>query len=651
MKKIYITLSALFFVGSQVYSQNLRTQLDAQPTIEDNPSIRSTTKISKKATANVFWYEDFANGVGGNSVDGLGNPIGGSWTRGFTGATDYSTIWKFDTQGPQGQYEQPLPLLSESGGNGWMIFDSNYQTDLENNGGFIEMDGFLETPDIDISGMGTIALGVEIQHSYRTCCAGATKPVNLFAGYFNGTEWVWVRKNTGNTAHNTRPALRTSTGYEVETKLINIADVAQEAANAGTDLIRIRFHWNADLNGSSSYYYWMIDDVRIIEIKDFDSKLVIMHTGDIVNDFEYYAIPEDQVVNYPTVVGGTIENMGRFGLTGVNLDVTITEDATSSVVHSSNSPTINIAAGGSSTIWYNTNFIPSNKGIYTVEISSDHNEVDEQPGDNSDSKKFEITEYEFSHYNPHSSTLGVVGVNAAANQGRQSSLYLINEDATIFGMYVFFRDGTTLLNTRGQIGSISIRDAADGVSIIRDQEFVLCDPCVNDNVMSIRFDNPLNVFAGDAFYASVDAFGGGDEMVIAADYNGDLDRSTLIERNGSLFIASYDNYVNLSFDPNIITSTFSSTKEITNNGLSLMQNIPNPATFSTEIRYSLGNTANVKLEVVDVTGKVIATHALGMRAAGDHSFELNTSDFADGIYYYTLTAGADRLSNKMVVRK
>jgi hypothetical protein len=649
MKKNYVILSALFFVGSQAYSQNLRTQLDAQPTIEDNSSIRSTTKISKKSTANVFWYEDFANGVGGNSVDGLGNTIGGTWTRGFTGATNYSEVWKFDTEGPKGRYEQTLPLLSESSSNGWMIFDSNYQTDQDNFDGFITIDGYLESPDIDVSGTGTTALGLEIQHSYRTCCAGATKPVDLFVGYFDGTDWVWTEKNTGNTSHNTRPALRTSNGYEVEKKVINIADVAIDAANAGTNLIRVRFHWNSDLNASSSYYYWMIDDVRIIGIQDYDSKLVRMYTGDIINDFEYYAIPEEQIVNYPAIVGGEIQNMGALSLTGINLDITITEDATTSQVYSGNSTSVDLSPGQETTIWYNTGFIPSNLGIYNVEITSEHNEVDEQSSDNTAVKKFEVTQYEYGHYNPHSPSVGVTVVNADANPGRQSSLYIINEDAIIYGMYVYFLDGTTTTNSIGQIGKISIRDEADGVTIIREQEFVLCSDC-NNNIMSVRFDNPLSVFSGDTYYASVDAFGGGDNMIIAANFNGDLDNSTLIDRNGSLFIASYDPYTNLSFDPTIQTSL--SVNEIkNNNGLSLMQNIPNPATFSTEIRYSLGNTANVTLEVVDVTGKVIATHALGMRAAGDHSFELNTSDFADGIYYYTLTAGADRLSNKMVVRK
>jgi hypothetical protein len=649
MKKIYILASAAMFV-SAVSAQKI--SVDQKPTTASETSAKSTEKINKKAPGDVFWYENFANGVGGNSVDGSGNPIGGAWTRGFTGATDYSTVWNFN-QNPRGQYESNLPFLSESGANGWMIFDANYQTDQDNPGGFITIDGFLESPVIDITTFGTSSLELELQQTYRTCCSGAAYPVGIFVGYFdNGTaQWVWTKKNSGNASHNTYPASRTGSGYTAEVRKINIACEASLAA-ANTNEIKVRFHWNSELNGSNSYYMWMIDDVRIKEAGGFDANLYKMYSGDIINDFEYYAIPDAQIINYPLVVDGRISNQGGGDLTGVQLDVTVTNDATSSTVHSSSSPQQNITVcNGEGTIVYNTGFIPTDDAVYTVQLTASSNEVDEVPGNNTRSKKFAKTAFEFGHYNPNSPDVGIDVVNDGSNPGRVMSAYAIYEDATIYGFYIYLQNGTTAAstNTVGQIAQISIRDAADAVTVVRSQEITICSNCLN-KVFPIRFDNPLQVFAGDFIYASLDAFGGGDILVVAADYDGDDDNSTLLDINGTLYGASQDPYVNLSFDSNI--KTLLGTNEIkNNNGLSLMQNIPNPATFSTEIRYSLGNTANVKLEVVDVTGKVIATHALGMRAAGDHSFELNTSDFADGIYYYTLTAGADRLSNKMVIRK
>ena len=654
MKKIYILASAAMFV-SAVSAQKI--SVDHKPTSVLETSAKGTEKINKKAPGDVFWYEDFANGIAGNSVDGFDSPIGGAWTRGFTGATDYSTVWRFDTQGPQGSLLVERPFLSESSSNGWMTFDSNKQTDDDPNTnaqGYLTMDGYLESPAIDISGTGTTSLELELNQNFITCCSGAAYPVGIFVGYFDSGsgDYVWTKKNSGNTSHNSWApgANLTATGYTAEVRRINIACEASLAA-ANTNEIKVRFHWNQEINASNNYYAWMVDDIKIKEAGGFDANLFNMYSGDIFNDYEYYAIPDIQITNYPLIVEGQISNQGGGDLTGVALEVTVTNESTSSQVHNSTSPPQNITVcDGEASIVYNTTFIPTDNAVYNVELNVTLNETDEVPGNNTRSRKFEKTAFEFGHYNPDSPNTGVDQVNDGSNAGRQMSAYAIYEDATIYGMYVYFQNGTgTNVNTVDQIAKISIRDFADGVTVIRDQEFVLCANCIN-TVMPIRFNNPLNVFAGEFYYASVDAFGGGDIMVIAADYDGDDDNSSLLDINGTIFGASHDPYVNLSFDPSI--ETLLSLNEIkNNNGLSLMQNIPNPATFSTEIRYSLGNTANVTLEVVDVTGKVIATHTLGMRAAGDHSFELNTSDFADGIYYYTLTAGADRLSNKMVVRK
>jgi hypothetical protein len=650
MKKIYILASALVLTGTLTAQKINADKLPVSDNTKAEIKSTSKTRVTKKAPGDVFWYEDFTNGVGGNSVDGSGNSIGGAWTRGSDGATDFSLTWAYSTTGVS-RTGWNYPINSETRSNGFMIFDAWKETDAAGGSANIIIDGWLESPVIDISGYGTSALGLEIQQNYMTCCSGSVYPINIFVGYEDALgDIIWTEKNSGNALKGHNQYEFDGSGFVPEVRLMNIADVAQEAVNAGTNIIKLRFHFNRAINPSNDFYWWMIDDVRVKEIFANDSKLAVMYTGDIVNDFEYYAIPEGQITNYPAIVGGLVQNMGALQLTNVNLDVTITNDATSSQVHQSSSPGINLNAGAEQTIWYNTNFIPTDLGVYTVEISSAHNEVDQQPADNTLSKKFALTEFEYGHYNPNSSTLTWDLVNSGANPGRAMQSYIINEDATIYGMYIYLQNGTGAnVNTVDQIAQISIRDEADAVSIIRSQEFTVCSNCIN-KVFPIRFDNPLNVFAGDFFYASLDAFGGGDVMVVALDENGDSDFSSLVDVNGTIYLGAGDYFVNLSFDPNI--ETLLSLNDIkNNNGLSLMQNIPNPATFSTEIRYALGNTANVTLEVVDVTGKVIAKHALGMRAAGDHSYELNTSDFADGIYYYTLTAGSDRLSNKMVVRK
>ena len=40
----------------------------------------------------------------------------------------------------------------------------------------------------------------------------------------------------------------------------------------------------------------------------------------------------------------------------------------------------------------------------------------------------------------------------------------------------------------------------------------------------------------------------------------------------------------------------------------------------------------------------------GKVGAGMHSFDLNVSGLSEGVYFYTVTAGKDRVTKKMIVQ-
>jgi len=88
-----------------------------------------------------------------------------------------------------------------------------------------------------------------------------------------------------------------------------------------------------------------------------------------------------------------------------------------------------------------------------------------------------------------------------------------------------------------------------------------------------------------------------------------------------------------------------------NNTVASLQNFPNPAINNTMIYYSLQETANVELSVFDVTGKKLSTLNQGMQSTGNHNFKLNVSNLSTGIYFYTITAGDYKMTNKMSVVK
>src|ERR1035437_9727593 len=87
------------------------------------------------------------------------------------------------------------------------------------------------------------------------------------------------------------------------------------------------------------------------------------------------------------------------------------------------------------------------------------------------------------------------------------------------------------------------------------------------------------------------------------------------------------------------------------NSFALLQNYPNPFNPSTLINYSLPVRNNVSLKVYDMLGREVANLVNGTQEAGSHSVSFNASKLASGLYIYTLRAGNNSMSKKMMLMK
>lgn len=77
---------------------------------------------------------------------------------------------------------------------------------------------------------------------------------------------------------------------------------------------------------------------------------------------------------------------------------------------------------------------------------------------------------------------------------------------------------------------------------------------------------------------------------------------------------------------------------------------PNPAVDFAVISVNLTKgTESVAIEITNTLGQVIFTNLSGNLAAGKHNLTINTSAFAKGVYFYTVTAGKEKVTNKMIV--
>jgi hypothetical protein len=72
---------------------------------------------------------------------------------------------------------------------------------------------------------------------------------------------------------------------------------------------------------------------------------------------------------------------------------------------------------------------------------------------------------------------------------------------------------------------------------------------------------------------------------------------------------------------------------------SLEQNYPNPFNTSTNIGYALEEPGEVRLEVYDISGRLVATLVDGHQEAGEHTVAWDGSSVSSGVYFCTLKTG------------
>lgn len=84
-------------------------------------------------------------------------------------------------------------------------------------------------------------------------------------------------------------------------------------------------------------------------------------------------------------------------------------------------------------------------------------------------------------------------------------------------------------------------------------------------------------------------------------------------------------------------------------GFSLEQNLPNPFTDETVIRYTLAETSDVLIEVYTIDGIKVRSVRGKNKPAGHHALVLRGEDLDPGIYIYSLRAG-NYAETRMMVR-
>lgn len=90
---------------------------------------------------------------------------------------------------------------------------------------------------------------------------------------------------------------------------------------------------------------------------------------------------------------------------------------------------------------------------------------------------------------------------------------------------------------------------------------------------------------------------------------------------------------------------------VTVTSFALQQNYPNPFNASTTIEFTLTEKTEVTLAIYNINGQIVQTALDEIRNAGKYSVQVTMTDNPTGIYYYTLQAGRQRLTRKLLFLK
>ncbi|MEO8514534.1 MAG: SBBP repeat-containing protein [Ignavibacteria bacterium] len=189
-----------------------------------------------------------------------------------------------------------------------------------------------------------------------------------------------------------------------------------------------------------------------------------------------------------------------------------------------------------------------------------------------------------------------------------------------------------------------------------------------DNAMGIALDKQLNVYVtGEStninqdFDVATIKYSPDGNLQWIANWNspgtgGDGGNKIIVDNQFNLYVgggaaAPGPNYLDL------LTIKYSQPVGITtiNNEIpksyNLSQNYPNPFNPTTNIKYQIKNSGNVKLSVFDISGREVATLVNEKQISGTYEVTFDAQNFASGIYLYELSTDEYTVTRKMVLIK
>jgi len=90
-------------------------------------------------------------------------------------------------------------------------------------------------------------------------------------------------------------------------------------------------------------------------------------------------------------------------------------------------------------------------------------------------------------------------------------------------------------------------------------------------------------------------------------------------------------------------------EELERNNFAVSQNFPNPASGVTKVAIESAEAVDYSMVVVDMTGRLIEMKDLGRLDAGRHIHTVDVTNYASGVYFYTIESAGSKITKKLIV--
>ena len=658
MKQFYIlALGGLLSLGAQAqYNMPAAAKGDTSPRAK-------VTAVTSNVERETIWTNDASNCADWTFGNGSGE-AGAPWT-------DIDISFECATEGPSGPYNQwaggsgdgsaASAINSTSTDNGFLMIDSDlFGADANYGASWIE-NSWVQTADA-INCADYPYVSISFQTRYRCWDNGASDGSEkcFIEVSRDGTSWPdltsayttnWA--NEGMVDYNGEMVQcryevfpESETGYETDNPSVLEFDITEAAG--GQETVWVRFRWVGTWG-----YSWEIDDLEVYETPQNDTRIdnYVSYTNyEQVGYYEYGAWALGQLPD-TLFAAAKVYNVGYADQTNVMMTV----DVNGEMVMSNVIDTLGYAANDTLVAAYTATEL----GTVTLDYTLTADDEDENPGNNTASQSFEVTDLQWGRDN---------GEISAAYPGDGTvdyiamPLYQVVNDATIYGVDVAIMEGTEPnIPVRGFLVDINDDLALTeqyGGELISSPEIDLVDGNTNDGTgeliwYTFVFDEPYEATAGELLGAAFEHYGGGNVQIGEAQYT--YDQTAFVYGPfgaGQAYDWYYSNevpMVRLNLDADAVTAV--NEAQITGTeGFDLFPAFPNPTTDATRFRFQLEQSAEVTFELRDITGKLVERRDLGTQPAGMGNMVLETSAFGAGSYTATFVVNGARTTQKLMVK-